>query len=304
MAAAASGNLVVCVNNTTHQLFFGVNNTTCNMSSARFKHDIAGITLGLDAVRALRPVSYAYNSNGELDLGFIAEEAALIDERLIVRDSNGDPFAINPDAFTPILTKGIQELDSKVMELSDRLATVSAQPALTQASVTTQLTNAIAGVFNNVAEFFNKVIFHSDVNFLGRATFNKDSGGFAIITSGTQEVGVNFTNEYPSIPIVTGSPDTAVLYAITDVTTKGFKIRLNQVAAQDVKFSWSAVAIKEAQTATSATAMPSPAPSGTPTPTPTPAPSSTPVPTASPTPTPSATPAPELMSSSSSATLQ
>jgi hypothetical protein len=79
-----------------------------------YKHNIQNITLGLDAVNALRPVSFNYNSDNEPSLGFIAEEAALVDERLVVRDNNGVIQAIDPSQFIPILTKGIQEISGYI----------------------------------------------------------------------------------------------------------------------------------------------------------------------------------------------
>ena len=109
LGAAAAGHRTVCIDNATKQLFVGGSSKNCNVSSQRFKHDIADIMLGLDAVNALHPVSYVFNSNNGKNLGFIAEEAALVDERLIIKDEDGLPFALNDMAFIPILTKAIQE---------------------------------------------------------------------------------------------------------------------------------------------------------------------------------------------------
>lgn len=91
----------------------------------------------------------------------------------------------------------------------------------------------IAAIYNTTAEFFNNVIFHSDVVFLGRPIFNQDTAGFAYIGSGQNEVLVNFDKEYVSVPVVTanvnlvGAINVADIpsYAIYDPSTKGFKIK-------------------------------------------------------------------------------
>lgn len=124
--AATAGNTVLCLS-ASNQIFSGTSATTCDPSSARFKHDITDIGLGLNAVNALHPVSYVYNSNNQPALGFIAEEAAQVDERLIVRDKNGTIEAINPDAFTPILTRAIQEMSTKIDKLNSEVSTLQMQ---------------------------------------------------------------------------------------------------------------------------------------------------------------------------------
>jgi hypothetical protein len=117
----SAGHLVLCIDNSTKQLFTGSSATSCDPSSAVYKHDINDLTLGLDAVKALRPVSYVFNSNNEPSLGFIAEEAALVDERLVVRNSDGVIQAINPDTFTPILTRAIQQVSLLLGNISEPL---------------------------------------------------------------------------------------------------------------------------------------------------------------------------------------
>ena len=142
------------------------------------------------------------------------------------------------------------------------------------------ITRTISDLFKDAVEFFGKVIFHSEVSFLGRPTFNSDSGGFAEIKAGALEVIVNFDQEYENIPIITGSPDAAVIYAISDVDTKGFKIKLSQAETRDIRFGWTATAISDAKTFVS-----------------TPEPLSLPEPTAEsePTTVPEASPSAELM---------
>jgi hypothetical protein len=118
VAASANNKDVLCIDPTTHQLFFGSSQANCNPSSEEYKHNIADISLGLDAVNALRPVSFNFDSDNEPSLGFIAEEAQKVDERLVVRDANGVIQAIDPSQFIPILTKALQQLSGYVGPVS------------------------------------------------------------------------------------------------------------------------------------------------------------------------------------------
>ncbi len=309
LGAAAGGNLVMCINNTTKQLFVGSAQNKCDTSSERFKHDIADIGLGLDVVNMMRPVSFTFNNTNSKTLGFIAEEIALIDERLVVFDDEGLPFTTNSEAFFPILTKGIQELDLKVdsqgLLFSTELSALTDQVTeITAASTDVQIdtlsdidileifTNKIAEIFKNTVEFIGKVIFRGDVNFEGRPTFNKDTAGFAIIKAGGSEVEILFEKEYKDEPVVTATAQIAggalvadiPSYAIADVNTKGFKIRMSNSIGMDLRFSWVALAVSET-TKFEGSGGVVVSPVVTVTPEPTPEEIVTPTPTFSPTPT-------------------
>jgi hypothetical protein len=130
------------------------------------------------------------------------------------------------------------------------------------------------------ARFLSEVLFKGEVEFEGRATFNKDTAGFALIKQGVSEVEVKFEKEYAQIPLINASitlddnlseQDKALLgpkelqekiasqsaleeqilasdikYIITKRTVKSFFIKLNKPAPSDIKFSWSALSIKDA----------------------------------------------------------
>ena len=141
-------------------------------------------------------------------------------------------------------------------------------------------------VFKAMAEFIDRVIFNKDVEFRGRAIFNSDSGGFAQLATGETEVTIAFDQEYAEQPVISASPvidkldqatyDAQVLaatceatdtleqcqtkvedsllgnmptYVVTKKSTTGFTIKLSQPATQEVKFSWSAIAVSQAKTA-------------------------------------------------------
>lgn len=80
-------------------------------SSARYKQDIIDLELlGLDAVLRLRAVGYHWKDTGEADVGFVAEEIALIDERLATRNADGEIEGVKYDRLTAVLANAVQEL--------------------------------------------------------------------------------------------------------------------------------------------------------------------------------------------------
>lgn len=131
--------------------------------------------------------------------------------------------------------------------------------ATDSANVTELVTNRMNDVFKNLIEFFGNVIFHGDVSFLGRPTFNKDTAGHALIKAGSNEVAVIFDKVYAQNPVVTASvnlADSTLMdaippYAIYDLSAKGFKIKLSKVTTFDVSFSWIALAAHEDVVSTS-----------------------------------------------------
>ena len=129
----------------------------------------------------------------------------------------------------------------------------------------------------------------SDVNFIGRPYFNADTGGFALVKKGEREVRVAFTQEYLEQPVVNATISlealdesaltedqralldeaqkkdllaemqseqeealftSGVRYLVTRKSTKGFTILLSAAAPSDVRFSWIALAVKNARTHT------------------------------------------------------
>lgn len=149
---------------------------------------------------------------------------------------------------------------TQIEGLKDFVMNVASSSATPNTISNNLIAEAITKVFNSVAEFFDKVIFHNDVNFLGRATFNNDTAGFAVINAGAAEVEIKFDQEYQNIPIITASPDTAVLYSIKETGTKGFKIKLAKTENEDIKFSWVATAVKDAKTSVGKVLTPTPTP--------------------------------------------
>ncbi len=140
-------------------------------------------------------------------------------------------------------------------------------------------------VVNEFAKFLSDAIFNGSVEFAGRATFNNDTAGTAIIKEGSNEVEILFEKEYEQTPLVTISlsfddqltdQDKALLpveeyqkriesqtklenealnndlkYIVARKTVHGFVIKVNKTAPVDLNFSWNALAIKDPKTSLS-----------------------------------------------------
>lgn len=118
-------------------------------------------------------------------------------------------------------------------------------------------------IVSGLSDFFGTVVFHNDVSFVGRPTFNQDTAGTAIIKQGDTQVSVTFTTPYDTTPIVTAnmslnqtdttsSADAAntifasdYRYVIVNRNEKGFTIVLNTPAKGDLPFSWVALSVKD-----------------------------------------------------------
>jgi hypothetical protein len=86
--------------------------STCS-SSARYKRDIVDLDLGLATALRLQAVGYRWKGNGAADIGFVAEDIAAIDERLITRNDSGEVEGVKYDRLTAVLANAIQEIDRR-----------------------------------------------------------------------------------------------------------------------------------------------------------------------------------------------
>jgi hypothetical protein len=93
-----------------------------SLSDERKKDNIQNITLGLDAIKELRPVSFDWkNDKGNDQLGFIAQEVETTSLKKLVstyKDENiEDCKSLNKEQMIPVLVKAIQELEARVQTL-------------------------------------------------------------------------------------------------------------------------------------------------------------------------------------------
>ncbi|MBA3732859.1 DUF5011 domain-containing protein [Patescibacteria group bacterium] len=103
----------------------------------------------------------------------------------------------------------------------------------------------------------------SDTTFFGRPYFTSDTAGSAVVVKGDRKVDIVFDRDYISIPIVNatislnGASTTVALeesilqgdmrFIVSRKTTHGFTIVLNKDAVEDLNFSWTAFAVKDAK---------------------------------------------------------
>jgi hypothetical protein len=116
-------------------------------------------------------------------------------------------------------------------------------------------------IFQALTEFFDKVTFQGEVQ------FNSDTAGYAIVKEKEKTVSVAFEHEYSNVPIVNVTLSlqniddqelrdateelilsSDVKYMITNVSTKGFEIKVDSERDWDIPFSWQALSVKDART--------------------------------------------------------
>ena len=119
-------------------------------------------------------------------------------------------------------------------------------------------------VVESISALDKEIAFKDDVIFFGRPYFTTDTAGFALIKAGERKVEVKFEREYLDQPVVVasisqeaGDNEDSVFngnlnYIVSQKSVKGFTIRLNQTAQTDTRFSWIALAVKNAKTFSSA----------------------------------------------------
>jgi trimeric autotransporter adhesin len=109
-----------------------------NLSDARHKQDIHDLDLGLDFVRALRPVSFTMKQgNGRTDMGFVAQDVeALLGENYNVLGIGGDAERTLSLRYTDLMApmvKAIQELQTQIESRDARIAALEARLAAIEA---------------------------------------------------------------------------------------------------------------------------------------------------------------------------
>ncbi len=118
-------------------------------------------------------------------------------------------------------------------------------------SVGGDATFAGLSTFQKLATFLGKTIFRQDVQFDGHLTVARDGAGYASLRTGETMVHVSFTNDYAAAPIVSATITNGLFggYTIDHVTASGFDIVLQQAAAANISFSWTAIGVNDPQTA-------------------------------------------------------
>jgi hypothetical protein len=194
-------------------------------SSARFKDDVLNLTMGLDELRQLQPVSYTWNTTGQKDVGFIAEQVALVIPQAVTYNANGEVASFNPNTITALLVSSVKQIDLKVTELETRLIAVEqgvfAGNITVGGKIITAGASASAAIGAQAALGSSSTVNGNDV--AGTITY---TAGMSGLNSGEQ-VKVIFSSPYGAQPRVTLTPVSSQAAAIrfyVERTTTEFTI--------------------------------------------------------------------------------
>ncbi len=103
-------------------------------SSRRFKKEIAPMDKASEAVLALKPVTFHYNSDktGTPQFGLIAEEVAELNPDLVVRDKDGEIYTVRYDAVNAMLLneflkehRTVQQQGATITRLQKQIETLT-----------------------------------------------------------------------------------------------------------------------------------------------------------------------------------
>jgi len=110
-------------------------------SSRRFKNEIKPMNNTSEAVLALRPVTFHYNSDKRdtPQFGLIAEEVAAVNPNLVVRDDKGEIYTVRYDAVNAMLLneflKEHRKVEDQQTTIADLKSTVAQQRRDLQATI-------------------------------------------------------------------------------------------------------------------------------------------------------------------------
>ena len=224
-----------------------------------------------------------YTGDGEGKISvFVNTHYADLEKALIV-EGGAFPTDLTVDASRSAVTDtapGASEASAAVQIASPSASFITATGLVSEG--TAEFNGE--SMFQKLATFFSNVIFHGIVSFEKVPVFNTDTAGFAQINKGERYIDVNFTDEYMSEPVVTATLDVPTFtdedykkavtdgdcilpttpnecqrkmlkelmisgskYAVTQKTSKGFVIELDEPASHTIKFSWIAIAVKDAK---------------------------------------------------------
>ncbi|MFO0862819.1 MAG: tail fiber domain-containing protein [Candidatus Saccharibacteria bacterium] len=219
-------------------------NTAYNTSSdARLKHDITDTSLGLDTVLQLKVRDFVYNSDtsNTVVTGFIAQELQqLYPEAVSVMDTKTGYLGVDYGKLTPLLAKGIQDINTKVDSLQtevDQLKNAQTSSNTTTVDVVAELAKASAITIHGNLTVNGRVIVTGNLELTG------DNTGSVKIPAGQTRVHLSFTKAFTNIPNVTATPKslTKASFAVENESINGFDIVIDQAQATDTDFNYHAL---------------------------------------------------------------
>ena len=118
------------------------------VSSRRFKHDIKPIDKASEAVLALKPVSFRYNSDttNTPRVGLIAEDVAQVSPELVISDKGGKPLSVRYEDVNVMFLNEFLKEHRKVEQLKNDFHSTVAQQQKQIETLTAQLKEQAAQI--------------------------------------------------------------------------------------------------------------------------------------------------------------
>ncbi|HEY0378388.1 MAG TPA: tail fiber domain-containing protein [Pyrinomonadaceae bacterium] len=123
----SAGSTTLC-RNATKQI------ATCS-SSLRYKTMVRPFTGGLELVKRLRPISFAWKTDGAPDLGLGAEEVAAVEPRLVTLNEQGEVEGVKYDRLSAVFINAFKEQQAQIKQLKELVARQETQLQQQQAQL-------------------------------------------------------------------------------------------------------------------------------------------------------------------------
>lgn len=115
-------------------------------SSRRYKENIQNYAGGLNLLKQLRPVTFSWKSNGQKDVGFVAEEINEVEPLLNNYNEKGEVEGVKYAQVTTVLVNAVKEQQTQIEKLEEQIKLQKEQIELLKALVCSQ--NPDAAVCN------------------------------------------------------------------------------------------------------------------------------------------------------------
>ncbi len=143
--------------------------------------------------------------------------------------------------------------EQKIAKLEEMLNEIKVHDSLVAKIIDSAKNVVEKVVFTAEIKFKDIVTFFSDVEFLEKVIFHKrtvfedkDMAGTAVVKEGKDSTQVDFESEFKTIPFVTATANNNYYaFKIDNINKKGFEIKVEENAKEDLIFTWHALAVKK-----------------------------------------------------------
>ncbi len=232
------GAVMMFVNNTYTKGSFETN----NLSGAK----------AFEKLSAMKDINVAEENISEIYTDRVVAGLDIITKNIFSQDASISG-TLKVDRLEANYISGLDTISNKLVDLEDKLLRLT---------VTTDEEGVVVSkkenIFEKLVAFVGNVVFRGEVSFEKQPVFNWDTAGIAVIPAVARSVDVVFEKEYINPPIVnvtlrlkeaSESANIAddMKVAVTNVTTKGFTIILDQYSPREIEYNWVAIAVSEVQ---------------------------------------------------------